>query len=86
MNPELNREPGTVNLPLLTLYNALMPSARLCVYCARQPAEPRWRPFCSERCKMADLGRWLNGSYRVPVEPAEDTRDEAQAPDETPDR
>jgi len=35
---------------------------------------------------MADLGRWLNGSYRVPVEPAEDARDEAQPPDETPDR
>ena len=23
-------------------------------------------PFCSERCKMADLGRWLAGDYRVP--------------------
>ena len=35
---------------------------------------------------MADLGRWLNGGYRVPAEPAEDARDEAEAPDETPDR
>ena len=23
------------------------------------------RPFCSERCKMVDLGRWLDGTYRV---------------------
>ncbi len=23
------------------------------------------RPFCSDRCKMVDLGRWLDGTYRV---------------------
>jgi len=22
-------------------------------------------PFCSERCKMADLGAWMNGSYKI---------------------
>jgi len=22
-------------------------------------------PFCSVRCKMADLGRWFSGEYRV---------------------
>jgi endogenous inhibitor of DNA gyrase (YacG/DUF329 family) len=27
----------------------------------------RYRPFCSERCKMIDLGAWANESYRVPV-------------------
>ena len=26
------------------------------------------RPFCSERCKQIDLGRWLNESYRLPGE------------------
>ncbi|MDO9371431.1 MAG: DNA gyrase inhibitor YacG [Gammaproteobacteria bacterium] len=25
-----------------------------------------WRPFCSERCKLIDLGAWANESYRVP--------------------
>ncbi|MPY86390.1 MAG: DNA gyrase inhibitor YacG [Luteitalea sp.] len=25
----------------------------------------RWRPFCSERCKLLDLSRWLDGSYRI---------------------
>ena len=29
--------------------------------------ENRYRPFCSERCKMIDLGAWANESYRVPV-------------------
>jgi len=27
----------------------------------------RYRPFCSERCKMMDLGAWATESYRVPV-------------------
>jgi len=47
-----------------------------CVYCRRLPADPAWRPFCSERCKMADLGRWLNGDYRIEgpaPEPSETT-------------
>ena len=26
-------------------------------------------PFCSERCHLVDLGRWLNEEYRVPDEP-----------------
>lgn len=24
-------------------------------------------PFCSERCRMQDLGHWLSESYRIPV-------------------
>lgn len=27
------------------------------------------RPFCSEHCKLVDLGRWVNNEYRVPGEP-----------------
>jgi endogenous inhibitor of DNA gyrase (YacG/DUF329 family) len=46
-----------------------MPDVLLCVGCRRRPVEPAWRPFCSERCKMADLGRWLSGDYRVPGRP-----------------
>ena len=29
-----------------------------------------WRPFCSERCKMIDLGKWAAEEYRVPDAPA----------------
>ena len=25
-------------------------------------------PFCSERCKLVDLGRWIGEEYRIPVE------------------
>jgi uncharacterized protein len=45
------------------------PEVRLCVLCRRNPVDPRWRPFCSERCKIMDLARWADGSYRVPGEP-----------------
>lgn len=27
-------------------------------------------PFCSERCKLIDLGEWATERYRVPAEPA----------------
>ncbi len=37
----------------------------LCVYCRQRLAEVQWQPFCSERCRWADLGRWLQGDYRV---------------------
>ncbi len=26
----------------------------------------RYRPFCSERCKLIDLGQWAAESYRIP--------------------
>ncbi|NQZ30055.1 MAG: DNA gyrase inhibitor YacG [Oceanospirillaceae bacterium] len=26
------------------------------------------RPFCSERCKLLDLGSWANESYQIPAE------------------
>lgn len=38
----------------------------------RQPApwdNNPWRPFCSERCKLIDLGAWSDESYRIPEKP-----------------
>ena len=26
-----------------------------------------YRPFCSRRCQLIDLGEWANESYRVPA-------------------
>jgi hypothetical protein len=31
--------------------------------------ENPYRPFCSERCKLLDLGAWADGEYRVPGAP-----------------
>jgi uncharacterized protein len=28
------------------------------------------RPFCSERCKLIDLGKWASEDYRIPTEEA----------------
>ncbi len=48
---------------------------RACVFCRRESAAPPWVPFCSERCKLQDLARWIDGRYRVPAEPVNDEAD-----------
>jgi endogenous inhibitor of DNA gyrase (YacG/DUF329 family) len=51
----------------------------VCVYCRTHPVDALWRPFCSERCKLLDLGHWLDGTYNVPggpVEPPDPKRDD----------
>ncbi len=30
------------------------------------------RPFCSERCKLIDLGAWASGEHAIPGDPVED--------------
>jgi endogenous inhibitor of DNA gyrase (YacG/DUF329 family) len=40
-----------------------------CPICeAELPADldPKLRPFCSARCRLVDLDRWLSGDYRIP--------------------
>jgi len=34
-------------------------------------------PFCSDRCKLIDLGRWLDGKYQIPIQerPPEDVNE-----------
>ena len=42
------------------------------VSCPRCGAQVEWspasryRPFCSERCKMIDLGAWATEKFRIP--------------------
>ena len=42
-----------------------MPDFR-CPVC-KKPSRPSlpFFPFCSERCKLVDLGSWLDGRYRI---------------------
>ena len=63
-----------------------MTKARLvaCPRCGAQVAwspENRYRPFCSERCKLIDLGDWAMEKYRVAVEEDKDAPD-AEGQDE----
>lgn len=53
-----------------------MDRPRPCVLCKARPVDPRYRPFCSLRCQLQDLGHWADGSYRVPGTSA--------SPDEAP--
>ena len=50
-----------------------------CPICGR-PAVPATHPFCSVRCADVDLGRWLTGSYTIPV--AEDEQEDDISDDE----
>jgi uncharacterized protein len=53
-------------------------AARPCPNC-QQPAQLRYKPFCSKRCADVDLNRWLKGAYAIPVAP-----DDASSEDELP--
>jgi endogenous inhibitor of DNA gyrase (YacG/DUF329 family) len=50
---------------LLPSYFCLMPKCPECEKPIEWQDNP-WRPFCSERCKLIDFGRWADGEYRVP--------------------
>jgi endogenous inhibitor of DNA gyrase (YacG/DUF329 family) len=68
-----------------------MSEAPRCAYCRERPVAPAWTPFCSERCKMADLGRWLTGRYRIAGPPADPPAEAAagiddEEPDDAADR
>lgn len=52
-----------------------------CPTCHREIdwSQSPFRPFCSERCKLIDLGAWLTEKHSIPGEPAPD-----EAVDRTP--
>jgi hypothetical protein len=44
-----------------------------------EPRRPTF-PFCSARCRLVDLGNWLDGAYRVPAEEDEVFSDAVDPP------
>ena len=46
-----------------------------CPQCGKEsewnPNNP-YRPFCSERCKLVDLGQWATEQYRIPEQQKEE--------------
>jgi uncharacterized protein len=45
-----------------------MPTRVNCPNCGRPvdwTPESRFKPFCSERCRLIDLGDWLSESHRI---------------------
>jgi endogenous inhibitor of DNA gyrase (YacG/DUF329 family) len=61
---------------------AFTPKTVSCPTCGK-PVEwlqsEHWKPFCSERCKLIDLGAWIDECHRIPGDetdiPDEDIRD-----------
>ena len=57
------------------------PRQILCPYCGAittWQGNP-WRPFCSERCKMSDLGAWADEKYSIPSEDAPGTGEDEES-------
>jgi len=46
--------------------------------------QPAWTPFCSERCKLQDLAKWVDGEYRIPAEPVTGEPADIDEDDDTP--
>jgi uncharacterized protein len=40
------------------------------------------RPFCSERCRLSDLGSWITEQYRIPGAPPDPEPSDDDADDE----
>ncbi|MBN2318534.1 MAG: DNA gyrase inhibitor YacG [Acidobacteria bacterium] len=40
-----------------------------CPHCGKEIEDSKqpYRPFCSDRCKLIDLGKWISEDYRVPA-------------------
>ncbi len=39
-----------------------------CTNSVEWSAQSQWRPFCSERCRLIDLGEWFGEEHRIPSE------------------
>ncbi len=63
--------------------------ALACPICGKPvPPRPENRsfPFCSDRCRLVDLAKWLGEEYRIPGRRAgDDTEDERPPPPEEDD-
>lgn len=47
-------------------------------------ADSPWRPFCSERCKLLDLGAWMSEQRAIPGEELPAPAEADTAPDSPP--
>jgi uncharacterized protein len=55
-----------------------------CLICQREfrPEDSPARPFCGERCRLIDLGRWLDEDYGLPIEREDDPQEPQMNTDE----
>lgn len=51
-----------------------IPKKIKCPTCGKQDTwhpENKYRPFCSDRCKLIDLGEWASEGHKIPGEPVD---------------
>lgn len=56
-----------------------------CPVCNKQTRseDNPFRPFCSERCKLVDLGEWMAEGYRITGDKNDDEEPVKKIPDES---
>jgi uncharacterized protein len=53
-----------------------LPRCPTCDMTVNTTANSKFMPFCSERCQLIDLGRWLSEEIAIPVDRDDDNQDE----------
>jgi endogenous inhibitor of DNA gyrase (YacG/DUF329 family) len=48
--------------------------AKHCPICGK-PRQPKFAPFCSDRCRDRDLLKWLDDGYALPGRPVDPVAD-----------
>ena len=80
--------PGALTSAAIVLSSSAV--SRRCPKCRAEIPEANYAasfaPFCSDRCRLLDLGKWLSGSYSIPgppVDPEAELESGKPDPDET---
>lgn len=63
--------------------NSAKPLTVACPTCkkpVRWTSEEKFKPFCSERCKLIDLGDWATEAHKIPGEELDDPSEEEEPP------
>ncbi|HSY38701.1 MAG TPA: DNA gyrase inhibitor YacG [Polyangia bacterium] len=65
----------------------MKPRCPTCRKALADSAEARpFRPFCSSRCRLADLGKWLDGGFKIESPASEEDLDQGLPTDESPEK
>ena len=80
-------------LPELSIYNEAVPgqpkTPLKCPICKKAVAKASEDfPFCSERCRLIDLGKWASGAYVISAplnDPEDDDSTYSNDPNQEPD-
>jgi uncharacterized protein len=82
-SPGYPRLTGVSDFPASHLQREMTTQTQKSIRCpnCRKPAPWEgnpFRPFCSERCRMIDLGAWVAEEYRIPAEGKQDEEEESE--------